>query len=446
MRATSPGRSIHGSTSAIHEIVRGVFVASLLLVGALSLTVRDRGVARSAASPGVGVLYTLDRPSRPSDPVRFLPLDSVTLAGRPDLPVREFARDTSWAFFTDWALSADGSTYLGVKYGWEDTAAISSNRPAQTIFVVRDARTGEERSRLRVDGRVALERLSDDGSRLLLAQRADRTLVQWSAYATSTGQLLATWSGEDLDVGTDAIALDDRRAYLLTAAPGPNPPPLAQVVAYDLQTGAEIGRRRLDDVVAGTWSTGRSAQGIPRRQRRAPGLALSPDGRQLVVVDADAARLTLLDADPLRLARSIVLTQPTSWLDWLPLFPRRVAAKGLEGEEEGAWARAVYGRDGARLYVDSRSVTLDERGNPTIRDHGLAIVDLDQGTVRAAALTGSPILAVVPSREGSDVYVVTDNQRGTTPYLVLRLDAGSLAERARREVTTSQIWLAELPR
>jgi len=441
VHAPSPGHWIKASAFERRRILLGLLAAGLLLVGALGVAAGGLRADHPPPPRGAGVVYTLKETQASVETVRFRALDPATLADRADLD-RAFARETSWAFATDWAVSADGSTYLGLKYGWDDTAEIASNRPAETTIVIRDVPTGKERSRFHVDGQQWLGRLSDDGSRLLLVHRSDVAPAQWSAYATATGRLLATWSGEELDVGLP-VALDDRRAFFLTATNGPNPLPSAQVVAYDLQSGAEIGRQRLDAVVAGTWQTARLAGGIPVRERRAPGLALSPDGHQLAVVDADGTRLTLLDADRVRVERSISLARSLSWLDWVPLFPQRAYAK--EGEEAGAFAEAVFSRDGALLYVTSRSVTVDDHSGATARGSGLAVVDLERGNVRAEALASAPVLAVVPSVDGNDLYAITENQPGHTSYLLLRLDARSLTEKARQDVTTPQTWIMQTP-
>lgn len=252
-----------------------------------------------------------------------------------------------------WTLSADGSTLAAIEYARNSGGNLP---PDQVTIVVRDGLTGGERARFHPPEHVVFPRLSADGARLLVESRQDMggpRPTTWYVLDTTDGRVLA--AVETAELGGHQVWLDAgaRRLYQLVIAnaaggginnTGPRP---ARIVAYDLTTGAEIGRRELPEVLAGSWQTDRKVQGYPVTAQLHPGIALSPDGRRLAIVHADADALTLVDTERLAVERTVPLARPVGLLERLSLAPRVARAKYLEG----IMRQALFAPDGRHLYV-----------------------------------------------------------------------------------------------
>jgi CubicO group peptidase (beta-lactamase class C family) len=343
-------------------------LAAALLVLALGAA-RPIASGRAAAAREPPRLYVSEAPV-PLDG-RLVRLDPDTLADRPDLPALE--PDGSF-----WALSADGATLVSLGSAW--------NLERTTVG---DARSGAERNRYPPPPPVRGVRLSADGARLVL-QRVGPTGVPapaWDVLETASGRLLAAVKAEAAadDGWQSLIDPAGRRLYRLplsesTERTGPQP---LRIVAHDLTTGAEIGRLELPGVLAGSWRTERTVRGEPVRGVLHPGVALSPDGRTLAIVHADADRVTLVDAARLAVGRTVDLTRAVTLLERLGLTPRTAYAKG---PLDGAVREAVFGPDGRRLYVFGHETRAAETGDPDAgagRGLGLQLVDLARGAVVA---------------------------------------------------------------
>jgi hypothetical protein len=365
----------------------------------------------------------------------LLPLDPETL-GDPGGGVRVELGNAIWT------VSGDGMTLVQIEYARHTGGRLP---PEEVTIVVRDGLTGGERARFHPPEQVAFPHLSEDGARLVVQtgqDMGDPRPTTWYVLDTTDGRPLATArSGE---VGWHQVWLDPgaRRLYqLVTANPAAggiaNTRPLPiRIVAHDLTTGEEAGRLDLPEVLGGIWQTERSAQGFPVMAELRPGIALSPDGRRLAIVHADAELLTLVDAERLAIERTIPLAHPVNLLERLGLAPRVARAKVVEG----ATRRAVFAPDGRRLYVHGVALTADDGGQPAERGLGLLAVELERGAVLAAALPDARLAGLAPAPDGRSVYAFgsATAERGdirTAPSQLWRLHGDSLAILAERQFT-----------
>jgi hypothetical protein len=106
---------------------------------------------------------------------------------------------------------------------------------------------------------------------------------------------------------------DDRHLFMLLAREAGYPASRAltpQLVSEDLFTGKELGRLSLPGLHAGARATHRQVEGAPLIEGWTPGIALSPDGRQLAIVDGSSRELTLIDTSSMSITKTMLLHQP----------------------------------------------------------------------------------------------------------------------------------------
>jgi hypothetical protein len=366
------------------------------------------------------------------------------------------------------AVSGDGRTIVTVSYaatnskGERLTAGPDGlNASGEDVtLVVRDGLSGAERLQFHPPVPVLFPHLSEDGSRLVMMVHPDyghklsepRGAAKWYAFDTKTGKVLTSVTGDALySSGIQHFWIDagaERLYYLpILGSMDETKPPLLQLYAYDLTTGNQIGHVDLPGIVAGSWSTKKTARGFAILSNYQPGAALSPDGRQLAIVHADAETVTLIDVEHLKVDRTIALTHPSSLLDtvlgMLPLAPHDAAAKS----EAGTQLTAVFGPDGQHLYVFGAHGTVDDGGRTEYRGLGLQLIDLRSGTVEAQKLDDTWIYQVLPARDGQNIYVISANGPHALSgadgpeTLVRRLDATSLASRGVRSFDGYRLFL-----
>src|SRR5439155_10433818 len=124
------------------------------------------------------------------------------------------------------------------------------------------ARTGAERARFAAPARDVGATPSRDGRRVLLQHRAAGPGFEhheWYLVDAADGRMLARGEADETAAQTWADP-DLRRLYRVLMpinAPGQRGPEPVAVVAYDLASGAEVGRLALPDVRGGFWPTDR---------------------------------------------------------------------------------------------------------------------------------------------------------------------------------------------
>lgn len=387
-----------GTPAPFRRVAFAVVVT--LLVGGGASAAETPGPRPPVAGAPSGPLFV-----RLGDGRSLTPVNAATLADRPG--PAPFALDAADGFL-DAAMSGDGSTLVTIGYPRETEVTA-----AAVTIVVRDGRTGAERGRFHPPGPVARPRLSDDGDRLIAETNPNGgagfgATFGWYVFDTRDGRLLATV--ETTAPSTEA-AVDPRaeRLYVLESPVGartalPTAPP--RIVAHDLATGAEAGRVTLADLRTGSWpEKGAAAGNRPDRTLRS-GLAVSPDGRRLVLARADRAAITLINAETLAVERTVPLTRAASLGDRLrgffALAPRPAAAKMSAGIT--LWAR--FGPDGRHLYLFGTAEEPEGHERLWARGLGLKVVEVATGRIVAEGLAGEIVDDLSFSRDGRSAYAV----------------------------------------
>jgi DNA-binding beta-propeller fold protein YncE len=206
-----------------------------------------------------------------------------------------------------------------------------------------------------------------------------------------------------------------------------------------------LGRLPFPDLHAGWWLTNRQVQGETVVRHWDPGIALTPDGRQIALVDGVSHQLTVIDAATLRLVRRVPLLERRGLLaqfgSWLGFLPETAEAKGMgtDGVSLDAW----FSLDGQRLYLTGTTGRVTRGNSLRTTDLGLRVVDVSSGTIVATRFRGQNPLDVILSPDGRSLYVTLPGATtGRTivgcPCSMERLDARTLRTRAvRRSLGTA---------
>lgn len=431
--------------------------AAVLLLTVLGVYL---GANRGAAPPVEEAMSSFALFAADDDNGRLRQLDPATLA---DLPPNSSAAVAAPAIdprartasYPDvrWLASADGSTLVRV----EDRFGA-----VEATVAVYDGKTGREQTRFRRPGPPVDAWLSGDGRRLVLRSSVDRgeqtaDTIRWAVVDTSDGRLLATVmsaepgipSGESVaSVGhTWAVDTGARRLYRLIvpgASPGSRPVPVA-LVAYDLETGTEVGRVEPPGVRSGSvrhdervTRNGRTAR-MRVEERIAPALAISPNGERLAIVHGGGATITLVDAATLAVERTVALgpSATSTPVDHETVDPVTRIEEGdnvVSTVTSVRWM-ATFAPDGRHLYLAGSGLGTDAEGRSVRRTHGLRRVDLATGVVAARSEVAP--WNIVPTPDGRGLYVfglerVDPGRVGfeITAVVLRRLDAVTLASLA----------------
>lgn len=360
---------------------------------------------------------------------RLVPLDPETLKDRSDGEALE----------PGGLFSADGSTRVDTKYPEGLNVNSPGLDPQDIWIVVRDLPSGTERARFHPPVQGLVSAVSADGSRLVLKPYPHSRyppIAEWYVVDTADGQLLAHVRDEENACFRQHALVGPavRRIYcvvdpMITGAREPEP---MRIAAYDVESATKTGERELPGVLIGQREI--DLDGQTATEHFEPAMALSPDGRRLAIVHADADKITLVDAHDLTVERTFSLDRSSTL--WDLFTPAVIYAKG---EMIGTIRRAEFALDGRHLYVFSQEVNLVPGQDPP-EQPDLWLVDLEQGTLAAQALTGNHIQWVQPAPDGT-VYAfgTTDEDLGpyeirpSSPSTLWRLDALTLEILAERE-------------
>jgi hypothetical protein len=287
--------------------------------------------------------------------------------------------------------------------------------------------------------------LSDDGRRLVLVSE-DTTGnppggggIVWTVYDPIDGRQVAEFRAPaigSLEVTAGFVALSaidpaGTRLYRIAPVGAPANPELypVQLVAYDLATGAEVGRLDLPDLLVGERNPSTAAATRPADTHLWPGFAISPDGRELAVVHPDGTRILLIDTATLTIARTTTTSAPLT-----ESADRSSATPGATLGTRVSF-RATYAAEGTHLLVTGSQFVGPADGSGSRRTIDLQRVDLTTGQVTARApLDGWSTFW--PTADGQSVYLssLATDDPVTPGLLIRRLDAETLAVEAERTI------------
>jgi hypothetical protein len=168
-----------------------------------------------------------------------------------------------------------------------------------------------------------------------------------------------------------------------------------------------------------------------------PGLAMSPDGSQIAVLDGATDTLRLVDTHRMQLVKTEALSQPQSLLTRLVSLTGILPTTAEAKEIEGVWLQMQYSPDGKSLYVTGTRGSFDAAGKFSWQSLGLRRIDVQSGTVAATTLQGHGIWWSQLAPDGAAYYVLTPTAKDvmnndSCPCALQRLDPQTLAVTASR--------------
>jgi len=178
------------------------------------------------------------------------------------------------------------------------------------------------------------------------------------------------------------------------------------LTAYDLRTGRAVRSVQLKGVLGGRWLTTRMVNGERVAAIWQQGIALSPDGSQLAILDGNTNTLTLLRAQSLQIVSTETLSHPRTALETvagvLGMAPDAAEAKG---QDTGVELQMQYTADGRSLVVTGARLSPDRR-HPygSSRNLGIQLIDIGSGQLRAWLNDGKQVLSLWPAPDGSALY------------------------------------------
>jgi DNA-binding beta-propeller fold protein YncE len=432
---------------SFRTVLRGLACVLVVIVGAMVAKPQAAPPLARAQTQSATVMYRVNDAG-----TALIPMDALTLRDLKGAPAIWLAPPHKAPAFPS-IISTPTGTALAAEF----YTGANDNAKNQTIRVI-DVRTGKARGRLfhpAIPARI--EGISEDGSELS-AQTWDfwepgqpvMYPVRHYVLSAADGHIIRSWNAKEFCCGQNLYDQTHRRLYSLITAHADDPKSASQVpelLAQDLQSNRALGRLSLPDLRAGSWQTKRQVGGYPLVRGWSPGFALSPDGRQIALVDGSSNQLTLIDTATLHIVRSVSLVPRQSLLErlgsWLGLLPQTAEAKGMEGVSLYAW----YSPDGRLLYLSGTRGRVTKKGTFAWTQLGLRVLDVDSGTILANRFHGKALVETDMSPDGTSLYVPTPGGKpGLSsafgcPCMVQRLDARTLAtEATRKSLGTSNTW------
>jgi hypothetical protein len=418
---------------------RGLFVRLAILCCLLMLTfnLRAAGVAHDDAGASDLIILRSITPADGSD-TEMLPLDLKTLADEPASAT--FAIDPE---IMPWSVvfSRDGQTVAGMTGG--DTLEI----------IVKRRLDGPILSRIPTEGAMWLYSLNADGSKLLVVVNSDGLSPSWKTFDTSSGAMTAEFKPGFGDLGflnqqvVDPVSWKLYRLYPdgVEAINYQFPKGPANLVVTDLNTNAEVGRVRLPDVLIGTTVEDPGSNNAVMNNTL-PGIALSPDGSEIAIVNATEDEISLVNTKTLTVIETVTMHEPTGLVEHLfgllPLAPQTAEAKASEGEGR----IALYAADGDHLYVSGFFAEFS-RDVQSYSGDGLSLVNLSDGEIESHLLDGVTVQELVQD-SGGDLYATgveyrPDNKGYPYTFVAARLDEGASSVLAERRIEQNAVLILE---
>lgn len=316
---------------------------------------------------------------------------------------------------------------------WIASIVPSSQSNTWTVGIF-DAQTGKERgTTYRIPWTVGISGLSNDARHLYGYRQEGNAYAELSLSAV-TGRVERRVTVRDGCCGPALFDAAHHRFYVLMTA-GNGHPAIGRrapiLVAYDLAVGRMVGRTIVHGVLAGTWTSNLSENGIKVPAFWSPGIALSPDGSQIAVFDGSNNRLTLINTEQMQVEQRITVSDPSTplagILGVLGLAPSIAEAKEFKGTQ----LNLQYSADGTLLYL-SGTRGVPSHPHAPFAGLGLRVIDVASGHFQASAFSGKQLMWESSAPQGSDVYVFLPGPGNSCPCTLRRLNGATLQTEAQR--------------
>jgi hypothetical protein len=278
--------------------------------------------------------------------------------------------------------------------------------------------------------------------------------------STADGRVVSTITGEGQGVNFSGFhdALFDpamERLYLpfvQTEQLADGPLPL-HVAAYDINTGKAVGRAEFPEILVGSWFPEESSDLGIVSESLTPGIAVSPDGSRLAIVDPLTRIVTTVDTSTMSVVAAVTPHRSVSWtkrvLEFLSPLPRAAEAKLYNGVTLGAY----FSADGQFLYVTGRSAEVgDTMAEVKVELLGVQRIELATGEITAGALDDVDVIQLWVDSENGAIFAQSYEEPwetsadGAVETHLRRLDAETLKVTADRELTAQeQVTVLPLP-
>lgn len=241
------------------------------------------------------------------------------------------------------------------------------------------------------------------------------------------------------NAGIPLFDLGRKRLFLLDTLPlsaGSHQPQAPILASYDLATGQQLASLRLPGVMAAFGQTGTQVNGDPVMEQWVPGVALSPDGNQIAILDGSNDSLRLVDTGTMTVTKTEAVDRPQSLLQQVSQFAGLLPVTADAKEIEGTWLSMQYAPNGSSLYVTGYRGSVDAAGTFKINELGMQRIDVRSGTVAASAIPDRQIWWWQEAPDGSAVYALVPGQtpdgQFACPCALQRLDPQTLQSTAQR--------------
>lgn len=214
-----------------------------------------------------------------------------------------------------------------------------------------------------------------------------------------------------------------------TEQPGTTRPGAPRVQLRDGATLAVLWQTTLDGVTSGHWCSDQcdAGHGTMMTEMWSPGVALSADGRTLVILHADEDRLTTIDLVARTTAGRAIGNHQTGLgrlLGWL--LDATAGVAHAKGPMNGTTRQVALSPDGARLYATGYRLetAMDADGNTSMTETRLPVqlIDVATGAILAESEFTGHTLGL--SADGRRVFVAEWGDRWPMTRV---LDAATLA-------------------